>query len=135
MTLTSFVTDLDPHIIQVTDLEAHIIQVTDLDPHIIQVTDLDPHIIQVTDLEAHRTSVESHVLFCVQILPGMSCEEASVRNLAVKAIGMCCQLERDIIQFHLPVLMQVTKISPQPICILCLDRLIVCVLKSFVNVC
>ena len=121
------------NITQVGDCDPHVIWVTDLDPHIRQVTDIDPHIIQVTDLEAHMTSVDSYVLFCVQILPGMSCEEASVRNLAVKAIGMCCQLERDIIQFHLPVLMQVTKISPLPICILCLDRL--CMRTDCVCVC
>nr|KAG5687867.1 hypothetical protein BaRGS_007561 [Batillaria attramentaria] len=47
-----------------------------------------------------------HMLMESQILPGMASEEASVRNLAVKAIGLCCQLKRDIIMQHLPILMQ-----------------------------
>ena len=42
-----------------------------------------------------------------QILPGMANTEASVRNLAVKAMGMCCYLKCDIIAFHLPILIQV----------------------------
>jgi hypothetical protein len=47
------------------------------------------------------------LLVFLQILPAMSNEEASVRNLAVKAIGICCQLKQDIIKLHLPLLLQV----------------------------
>ncbi|KAK7111031.1 condensin complex subunit 3-like [Littorina saxatilis] len=46
-----------------------------------------------------------------QILPGITNQEAAVRNLAVKAVGMCCQLKRDIIKFHLPVLMQASQVD------------------------
>ncbi|KAK7466706.1 hypothetical protein BaRGS_00037193 [Batillaria attramentaria] len=52
-----------------------------------------------------------HMLMESQILPGMASEEASVRNLAVKAIGLCCQLKRDIIMQHLPILMQASQVD------------------------
>ncbi|XP_076461529.1 condensin complex subunit 3-like isoform X2 [Babylonia areolata] len=52
-----------------------------------------------------------HMLMETQILPGMASQEASVRNLSVKAIGMCCQLKRDMVMLHLPVLMQASQVD------------------------
>ncbi|XP_025095867.1 condensin complex subunit 3-like isoform X2 [Pomacea canaliculata] len=46
-----------------------------------------------------------------QVLPGMASKEPAVRNLAVKAIGLCCQLKCDIIMLHLPVLMQASQVD------------------------
>ncbi|GFR80137.1 condensin complex subunit 3 [Elysia marginata] len=41
-----------------------------------------------------------------QILPGMINEEAELRNLAVKAIGLCCHIKKNMVMQHLPVLLQ-----------------------------
>lgn len=46
-----------------------------------------------------------------EVLPGMSNQEASVRNLSVKAIGICCQLKKDLIKFHLPLLLQASQVD------------------------
>ena len=34
-------------------------------------------------------------------------EEAELRNVAVKAIGLCCHIKKDMVMQHLPVLLQV----------------------------
>ncbi|KAL8613334.1 hypothetical protein ACOMHN_052573 [Nucella lapillus] len=52
-----------------------------------------------------------HTLMETQILPGMASQEAAVRNLSVRAIGMCCQLKRDIVMLHLPVLVQASQVD------------------------
>ncbi|RUS91586.1 hypothetical protein EGW08_000701 [Elysia chlorotica] len=46
-----------------------------------------------------------------QILPGMVNEEAELRNVAVKAIGLCCHVKKDMVMQHLPVLLQATQMD------------------------
>ena len=41
----------------------------------------------------------------------MTNQEGAVRNLAVRAIGICCQLKKEIIGLHLPVLLQVCTLN------------------------
>lgn len=48
-----------------------------------------------------------------QILPGMVNEESEVRNAAVKAIGLCCLIKKDIIVQHLPLLLQAAQMDTQ----------------------
>lgn len=46
-----------------------------------------------------------------QILPGMVNEEAELRNVAVKAIGLCCHIKKNMVMQHLPVLLQATQMD------------------------
>ncbi|CAG5128202.1 unnamed protein product [Candidula unifasciata] len=48
-----------------------------------------------------------------QILPGMVNEESEVRNAAVKAIGLCCLIKKDIIMHHLALLLQAAQMDTQ----------------------
>ncbi|BFZ07082.1 hypothetical protein BsWGS_10121 [Bradybaena similaris] len=48
-----------------------------------------------------------------QILPGMVNEESEVRNAAVKAIGLCCLIKKEIIVQHLPLLLQAAQMDTQ----------------------
>lgn len=43
------------------------------------------------------------------ILPGMTSGEAAVRNMAVKALGLCCLLDQDTARTHLLLFMQVSQ--------------------------
>ncbi|XP_005090481.1 condensin complex subunit 3 [Aplysia californica] len=51
------------------------------------------------------------MLMEAQVLPGMTNEEAEVRNAAVKAIGLCCLIKKDVIMQHLPLLLQATQMD------------------------
>lgn len=53
-----------------------------------------------------------HVLKCFtsfQILPGIQNEDGRIRNLAVKALGLCCVISKDLVMQYLPLFMQVMK--------------------------
>lgn len=44
-----------------------------------------------------------------QILPGIQNEDGRIRNLAVKALGLCCVISKDLVMQYLPLFMQVMK--------------------------
>ena len=46
-----------------------------------------------------------------QILPGIMNEDAGIRNMAVRSLGMCCLLNKDLVLVHLPLFMQVQKLN------------------------
>ena len=46
-----------------------------------------------------------------QILPGIMNEDAGIRNMAVRSLGMCCLLNKDLVLVHLPLFMQVQQLN------------------------
>ncbi|XP_071168942.1 condensin complex subunit 3-like [Mytilus edulis] len=45
------------------------------------------------------------------ILPGIMNEDAGIRNMAVRSLGMCCLLNKDLVLVHLPLFMQASQID------------------------
>jgi len=50
-----------------------------------------------------------------QALPGMTSEEPEVRKAAVKCIGLCCLIKRDIIMTQLPLLLQASQMDTESV--------------------
>ena len=48
------------------------------------------------------------IYFCIpQILPGIQNEDPSVRNMAVRSLGLCCLTDKETAKSHLLLLTQV----------------------------
>ncbi|XP_062622300.1 condensin complex subunit 3-like [Saccostrea cucullata] len=45
------------------------------------------------------------------ILPGIQNEDGRIRNLAVKALGLCCVISKDLVMQYLPLFMQASQID------------------------
>ncbi|GFO14782.1 condensin complex subunit 3, partial [Plakobranchus ocellatus] len=62
-------------------------------------------------VNVNRWSPQLQGLMDNQILPGMINEEAEVRKVAVRAIGLCCHIKKGMVMQHLPVLLQATQMD------------------------
>ncbi|KAK3582660.1 hypothetical protein CHS0354_001712 [Potamilus streckersoni] len=58
-----------------------------------------------------------------QVIPGIQNEDADVRNMAMRSLGICCQLDKDLIGTYLPLFMQASKIDVQGVRITALQVL------------
>lgn len=77
-------------------------------------TILKCHAIVAEMLEAlSLTSVSPtlHMLIESLILPGIQNEDGRIRNLAVKALGLCCVISKDLVMQYLPLFMQASQID------------------------
>ncbi|KAL3865140.1 hypothetical protein ACJMK2_006761 [Sinanodonta woodiana] len=58
-----------------------------------------------------------------QVIPGIQNEDADVRNMAMRSLGICCQLDKDLIGTYIPLFMQASKIDVQGVRITALQVL------------
>ncbi len=49
------------------------------------------------------------IMMYVQVLPAIPNEDPAVRNMAVKALGLCCQMHKETAKSHLVLFLQVSK--------------------------
>ena len=68
-----------------------------------------------------------------QILPGIQNEDPEVRNMAMRALGLCCYLSKDLLVSYIPLFMQVScpqYFNPYPANIFCPENVVCCIYSS-----
>ena len=58
-------------------------------------------------LKLSSVSPTLHMMIESQIVPGIQNEDAEVRLTAMKGLGLCCYISRDLLITYIPLFMQV----------------------------
>ncbi|KAI0235791.1 Condensin complex subunit 3 [Lamellibrachia satsuma] len=66
-------------------------------------------------VQLHSLTPSLQTLCETLILPGMTNGDAAVRNMAVKALGLCCLLDQDTARTHLLLFMQVSQFDHETV--------------------
>ncbi|WAR22450.1 CND3-like protein [Mya arenaria] len=62
-------------------------------------------------LKMNAVSPTLQMMIESQIVPGIQNEDAEVRNMAMRALGLCCYLSKDLLVTYIPLFMQASQID------------------------